>query len=121
MFLISLSLSLLSRFDPLPQVKRIFAEKKVKFYVIDAVGIAYRSGGGGCKKKKKKKRMGLFIPFLPHTFSVGLGRRANQVLQAVFFKLGEVLPVAEAITLLKEYISGIYAKKGRRPRNLQPL
>ncbi len=67
-------------------LKRTIAEKKLKFYTIDAVKIAE---------------------------SVGLGGRINMVMQTVFFKLANVLPVDDAIKHLKEAIEKTYGKKGR--------
>jgi len=73
--------------DYLPNsLKKIIAEKKLKFYSIDAVQIAE---------------------------DVGLGARINMVMQTVFFKLSKVLPVDEAIKYLKEAIEKTYGKKGK--------
>ncbi len=66
-------------------LKRSIARKKVKFYNIDAVKIANE---------------------------VGLGRRINMIMQTGFFKLSNVLPIEEAISLLKESIKKTYGKKG---------
>lgn len=66
-------------------LKKTIAEKNLNFYVIDAVKIAE---------------------------SVGLGGRINMVMQTVFFKLANVLPVDEAITYLKKAIEKTYGKKG---------
>ena len=67
------------------EMKRIIAQKKLKFYNIDAVAIAQE---------------------------VGLGGRVNMVMQTTFFKLANVIPVDEAVTLLKEAIKKTYGKKG---------
>ncbi|AMP21090.1 pyruvate:ferredoxin (flavodoxin) oxidoreductase [endosymbiont 'TC1' of Trimyema compressum] len=67
------------------KIKRILAEKNVNFYTIDADQIARE---------------------------VGLGNRTNMVMQAAFFKLSEVLPFEEAISLLKESIKKTYGSKG---------
>ncbi len=67
-------------------LKKIIAEKHLKFYSIDAVKIAE---------------------------SVGLGGRINMVMQAAFFKLSKVLPVDDAIAYLKEAIEDTYGKKGK--------
>ncbi|MCK4614878.1 MAG: pyruvate:ferredoxin (flavodoxin) oxidoreductase [Thermoplasmata archaeon] len=66
-------------------IKRIIAGKKLKFYNIDAVRIAEE---------------------------VGLGGRINMVMQTAFFKLAGILPVEEAVRLLKEAITKTYGKKG---------
>ena len=68
-------------------LKRTIAEKKLKFYTIDAVKIAA---------------------------SVGLGGRINMIMQTVFFKLSGVLPVEEAIDHLKKAIVKAYGKKGEK-------
>ena len=66
-------------------MKRIIAQKNLKFYNIDAVAIAQE---------------------------VGLGGRINMVMQTTFFKLANVLPVDEAVILLKKAIKKTYGKKG---------
>jgi len=68
-------------------LKRTIAEKKLKFYTIDAVKIAG---------------------------SVGLGGRINMIMQTVFFKLSGVLPVDEAVAHLKKAIEKAYGKKGEK-------
>ena len=73
--------------DHLPNsLKKIIAQKNLKFYTIDAVKIAE---------------------------DVGLGARINMVMQTVFFKLSNVLPVDDAIKYLKEAIEKTYGKKGK--------
>jgi len=67
-------------------LKRTVAEKKLKFYTIDAVKIAE---------------------------GIGLGGRINMVMQTTFFKLANVIPVDEAITYLKKAIEKTYGKKGK--------
>ena len=67
------------------KVKRILAEKKVDFQVINAVAIAEE---------------------------VGLANRTNMIMQAAFFKLAKVLPIDEAVKLLKDSIEKAYFKKG---------
>lgn len=66
-------------------MRRIIGQKQVKFYVIDAVKIAS---------------------------SLGLGSRINMIMQTVFFKLTEVLPIDEAVELLKKSVRDAYGKKG---------
>ncbi|MDD4307260.1 MAG: pyruvate:ferredoxin (flavodoxin) oxidoreductase [Thermoplasmata archaeon] len=68
-------------------MKRVIAQKKLKFYTIDAVKIASE---------------------------VGLGGRINMVMQTAFFKLADVLPVEEAVGLLKKAIAKTYGKKGEK-------
>ena len=67
-------------------LKRTIAEKKLKFYTIDAVKIAEE---------------------------MGLGGRINMVMQTVFFKLANVIPVDTAIIYLKKAIEKTYGKKGK--------
>jgi len=67
------------------EMKKYLAANKIDFYIIDAVEIAGR---------------------------VGLGGRINMVMQAAFFKLAKVLPIDQAIGLLKKAIEKTYGKKG---------
>lgn len=66
-------------------IKKQIYDKKIKFYIINALGIAE---------------------------DVGLGNRTNMIMQAAFFKLSNVLPIDEAIRLLKDSIAKTYIKKG---------
>ena len=66
-------------------VKKYMADNNIKFYTIDATKIAK---------------------------DLGLGNRANTVLQAAFFKLANIIPVDEAIDYMKKTIAKTYAKKG---------
>ena len=74
-----------------PALKHQIAEKKVKFYVIDASAVAQK---------------------------VGLRQRINMVMQAVFFKLSAVLPEAQATELIANNIRTRYAKKGDEVVNM---
>ncbi len=67
-------------------MRREIAEKKLKFYNIDAVQIAA---------------------------DLGLGERINMIMLTAFFKLSNVLPVDEAVQLLKEAIEKTYISKGK--------
>ena len=67
-------------------MKRVLAEKKINFYIIDAINIAKE---------------------------LGLGNRTNTVLQAAFFKLVDILPVEEVVGYMKKAISKTYALKGQ--------
>jgi pyruvate-ferredoxin/flavodoxin oxidoreductase len=67
-------------------LKKTIAEKHLKFYTIDAVKIAEE---------------------------IGLGGRINMIMQTVFFKLSNVLPLDEAIQYLKDAIAKTYGKKGQ--------
>ena len=66
-------------------MKRYIAENDIQFYTINAVDIAS---------------------------SIGLGGRINMVTQSAFFKLANVIPLDEAIPLLKDAIKKTYGKKG---------
>jgi pyruvate-ferredoxin/flavodoxin oxidoreductase len=67
-------------------LKKTIAQKQLKFYNIDAVKIAE---------------------------DIGLGGRINMVMQTVFFKLSNVLPIDQAIQYLKDAIAKTYGKKGQ--------
>lgn len=85
-FVLNSSWSLEDMEEHIPgKVKRIIANKKLKFYNIDAVSIAKE---------------------------VGLGGRINMVMQTAFFKVANIIPVDEAVKLLKEAIVKTYGKKG---------
>ncbi|MBP3447609.1 MAG: pyruvate:ferredoxin (flavodoxin) oxidoreductase [Clostridia bacterium] len=66
-------------------VKRHLAQKKIKFYVIDAVSLAKE---------------------------IGLGGRINTIMQAAFFKLANVMNIDDAVSYMKEAIKKSYGKKG---------
>ena len=67
-------------------VKRYLAENEIEFYTINAVDVAVK---------------------------VGLGpNRINMVTQSAFFKLANVIPFDEAVTLIKAAIKKTYGKKG---------
>ena len=65
-------------------MKRALAEKKAKFYTIDAIKIARE---------------------------LGLGNRTNTILQAAFFKLANVIPLEQAVAEMKDAIYKTYYKK----------
>ncbi|MCL2832543.1 MAG: pyruvate:ferredoxin (flavodoxin) oxidoreductase [Treponema sp.] len=69
---------------PVEAQKRIIS-KKLKFYVIDAAGIAR---------------------------DTGMGNRINTVMQAAYFKISGVLPEADAVREMKHSIEKTYGKKG---------
>ncbi|KAK6588258.1 hypothetical protein RS030_6772 [Cryptosporidium xiaoi] len=66
-------------------LKYKIAKNNVKFYAINAQEIAQKSN---------------------------LGRRINNVLMVVFFSLTEIIPVKQAIELIKDAIKKTYGKKG---------
>jgi pyruvate-ferredoxin/flavodoxin oxidoreductase len=72
-------------------LKREIAQKKLKFYNIDAVKIAEKAGLGG---------------------------RINMIMQTAFFKIAEVIPPDQAINYLKDAIKKAYGKKGDKIVNM---
>jgi len=72
--------------DHLPrEVQQDLIEKRLRFYVIDAVEVARKTGMGG---------------------------RINTIMQTCFFAVSGVLPPAEAVAKIKETIKKTYEKKG---------
>jgi pyruvate-ferredoxin/flavodoxin oxidoreductase len=67
-------------------LKKTIAKKHLKFYNIDAVKLAEE---------------------------IGLGGRINMIMQTVFFKLSNVLPITDAMKYLKDAIAKTYGKKGQ--------
>lgn len=68
------------------RVKRQLAMKKAKFYIINAVDLAYE---------------------------IGLGRRINTIMQSAFFKLNEhLLSYEDANKYMKQYAEKSYGRKG---------
>jgi len=67
-------------------IKRYIAQNNINFYIIDALKIASEAG---------------------------LGNRINMVMQSVFFKLANVIPIDEALKYLKDSIQKMYGKKGQ--------
>jgi len=67
-------------------LKKTIAQRHLKFYNIDAVKIAEE---------------------------IGLGGRINMIMQTVFFKLSNVLPINDAMKYLKAAIAKTYGKKGQ--------
>ena len=68
-------------------IKRYIAQNEIDFYTIDAIAIAGE---------------------------IGLGNRINMIMQTVFFKLANIIPVEDAIRYLKDSIEKSYGKKGRK-------
>lgn len=73
------------------KMKKILAERKAKFYIIDGVSIAKE---------------------------IGLGNRVNTVLQAAFFKLANIIPIEDAVKYMKDAIVASYGKKGEKVVNM---
>jgi len=68
------------------KVKRQLAEKEAKFYIVNAVDLAYE---------------------------IGLGRRINTIMQSAFFKLNEqLMPFDKANKLMKEAALETYGRRG---------
>lgn len=67
-------------------MKRYLAEKNIDFYHIDALKIAEE---------------------------IGLGGRINMIMQTAFFYLSKVMPIDQAIKLLKEEIEASYGRGGQ--------
>ena len=68
-------------------MKKFIAQNDIQFYTIDATHIAKE---------------------------LGLGGRVNTILQAAFFKLTEIIPVDDAVRLMKEAATRSYGKKGEK-------
>ena len=68
------------------QLKRYIAKNDIKFYIIDAVKIAQE---------------------------IGLGGRINMIMQSAFFKLADIIPLADAVKYLKDAVEYSYGKKGQ--------
>jgi pyruvate-ferredoxin/flavodoxin oxidoreductase len=74
--------------DNLPiEVQQDIIEKKVKFYVIDAIRMAKQ---------------------------LGLGARINMIMQTAFFVIAELLPRDQAIAAIKDAIKKTYGIKGEK-------
>ena len=74
--------------DTLPQeVQKQIIDKKLKFYVIDAIAVAGE---------------------------LGLGGRINVIMQTAFFKISNIIPLDSAIEAIKDAIQKTYGKKGQK-------
>ncbi|OPJ60854.1 pyruvate:ferredoxin (flavodoxin) oxidoreductase [Clostridium oryzae] len=71
--------------------KRFLANNNIKFYIINAVGIAQE---------------------------IGLGGRINMIMQSAFFKLAKIIPLEDAIKYLKDAVVTSYGKKGEKVVNM---
>ena len=67
------------------KVKKVLAEKEIKFYIINATKLAR---------------------------DIGLGNRTNTIMQAAFFKLAKIIPFEDAQKYMKEFAYKSYIKKG---------
>ncbi|MGI6038248.1 MAG: pyruvate:ferredoxin (flavodoxin) oxidoreductase [Limnochordia bacterium] len=87
-FLLNSPWSLEEMEEQLPaSLKRTIAQKKLRFYNIDAVKIAGE---------------------------IGLGGRINTILQSAFFKIANVIPAEDAVKYMKEAIYKTYGRKGEK-------
>ncbi|APH18069.1 pyruvate:ferredoxin (flavodoxin) oxidoreductase [Clostridium botulinum] len=68
-------------------MKKYIAENNINFYIIDGISIAQ---------------------------NIGLGGRINMIMQSAFFKLANVIPLNEAVELLKNSVEKTYGKKGEK-------
>ncbi len=66
-------------------VKKVLAEKKINFYIINATKIAHE---------------------------IGLGNRTNTILQSAFFYISGVIPYDLAVDQMKKFIVTSYGRKG---------
>jgi pyruvate-ferredoxin/flavodoxin oxidoreductase len=74
--------------DTLPQeVQKQIIDKKLKFYVIDAISLAQE---------------------------LGLGARINVIMQTAFFKISNIIPLDKALGAIKDAIAKTYGKKGEK-------
>ncbi len=74
--------------DTLPQeVQKQIIDKKLKFYVIDAIAIAQE---------------------------LGLGARINVIMQTAFFKISNIIKIETAVDAIKDAIKHSYGKKGQK-------
>ncbi len=74
--------------DTLPQeVQKQIIDKKLKFYVIDAISLAQE---------------------------LGLGARINVIMQTAFFKISNIVPLDKAVVSIKDAIRKTYGKRGEK-------
>jgi len=74
--------------DTLPrEVQKQIVNKKLKFYVIDAISLAQE---------------------------IGLGPRINVIMQAAFFKISNIIDLDTAVKAIKDAIRKTYGKKGEK-------
>jgi pyruvate-ferredoxin/flavodoxin oxidoreductase len=74
--------------DTLPmEVQKQIVDKKLKFYVIDAISLAQE---------------------------LGLGARINVIMQTAFFKISNIVPLDKAVVAIKDAIRKTYGKRGEK-------
>ncbi|MHC4075807.1 MAG: pyruvate:ferredoxin (flavodoxin) oxidoreductase [Planctomycetota bacterium] len=87
-FLLTSSHSKDEVWETLPQeVQKQIIDKKLKFYVIDAMSLAAE---------------------------LGLGARINVIMQTAFFKISNIIPLEVAVAAIKGAIKKTYGKKGEK-------
>jgi pyruvate-ferredoxin/flavodoxin oxidoreductase len=87
-FLLTTSHTKESVWDTIPrEVQEQLIEKRMKFYIIDAISLAEE---------------------------IGLGGRINMIMQTAFFVISGIIPKDQAITAIKHGIEKTYAKKGTK-------
>ena len=69
------------------EVQKQIINKKLRFYVIDAISIAQE---------------------------LGLGARINVIMQTAFFKISDIIPIKTAVDAIKDAIQKTYGKKGQK-------
>ncbi len=72
-------------------MKKVLAQKNIKFYTINATQIAE---------------------------NIGLGNRTNTILQSAFFKIADVIPYEIAVDQMKKMIEKTYGNKGEKVVNM---
>jgi len=87
-FLLTTSYSKGEVWDTLPrEVQKQIIDKKLKFYIIDAISLAEE---------------------------LGLGARINVIMQTAFFKISSIIPLDVAIGAIKDAIKKTYGRKGEK-------
>ncbi|OGG04724.1 MAG: pyruvate:ferredoxin (flavodoxin) oxidoreductase, partial [Candidatus Glassbacteria bacterium RIFCSPLOWO2_12_FULL_58_11] len=87
-FLLNSPYSAAEVWDKVPiEVQQEIIDKKINFFVIDAIRLAS---------------------------DLGLGARINTIMQTAFFKITAILPVEEAVAAIKNSIQKTYGRKGER-------
>jgi pyruvate-ferredoxin/flavodoxin oxidoreductase len=87
-FLLTTSHSAQEVWQTLPQqVQEQIIDKKLRFYIIDAISLAQE---------------------------LGLGGRINIIMQTAFFKISKIIPIEQAVQAIKDSIRETYGKKGEK-------
>ncbi len=87
-FLLTTNHSADTAWDTLPkEMQQQIVDKKLKFYVVDAISLAQE---------------------------LGLGARINVIMQTAFFKISNILPQEKAVKAIKDAIQHSYGRKGEK-------